>query len=116
MAEKQLTELFQACDKKGTGKIGRGEFQNLCANYGIAPNDADAIFDDLDYDKDGEINMNDFTRGFRDFLSGSGNVDKNSYSGKMQLIERRRSDARLAWSHLVEGIGEGVVQKFLNNR
>ncbi|XP_065219535.1 ras and EF-hand domain-containing protein homolog [Planococcus citri] len=116
MAEEQLVEWFRACDKKGTGKIGRSEFKNFVANYGISPSEADAIFNDLDNDKDDEMNMNDFLREFRKTLDRSENAQKNCYTGKMHMmIERRKSDAKLAMSHLVDGIGEGVARKFLNN-
>lgn len=118
MAERQLIELFHSCDKKGTGRIGPEEFRNLCAEFDIDPADSDAIFADLDHDGDGQVSLDDFAWGFRDFLNPDSFVtcteDKKWPMDKQQLLDRRKSDARLAWSHLIEGIGEPAVFKFLN--
>ncbi len=37
--------------------------------FQIGNEDADAIFDDLDHDGDGRISFEDFSFGFRDFLT-----------------------------------------------
>jgi hypothetical protein len=131
-SEHQLEQLFRACDKQGTGHIGPSEFRDLCAGFDIDPIDSDAIFTDLDHDGDGQVSLEDFAWGFRDFLtpgsrrssvqvSTGSNVRGISVSDedairRQEVIERRHSQARIAWSHLVAGIGEVSVLKFLNTR
>ena len=67
--ELQLEQLFRACDKRWTGHIGPDEFRDLCAGFDIDPVDSDAIFNDLDHDGDGQVSLEDFAWGFRDFLT-----------------------------------------------
>jgi hypothetical protein len=130
--ELQLEQLFRACDKQGTGHIGPSEFRDLCAGFDIDPVDSDAIFTDLDHDGDGQVSLEDFAWGFRDFLtpgSRRSSMQVNTGSNVRGLymtdeeairrqaeIQRRHSEARTAWSHLVAGVGEVNVYKFLNTR
>jgi len=130
--ELQLEQLFRACDKQGTGLIGPSEFRDLCAGFDIDPADSDAIFTDLDHDGDGQVSLDDFAWGFRDFLTpgsrrcsvyvsaGSdvtGTHINNEEAVKHQAeIERRHENARNAWSQLVAGVGEANVHKFLSTR
>ncbi|XP_069693118.1 ras and EF-hand domain-containing protein-like isoform X2 [Periplaneta americana] len=112
----QLEQLFRACDKQGTGHIGPSEFRDLCAGFDIDPVDSDAIFTDLDHDGDGQVSLEDFAWGFRDFLSpGSRRGSMQFCSAPTDELERRHSQARVAWSHLVAGVGEVNIHKFLNN-
>jgi hypothetical protein len=131
-SEHQLEQLFRACDKQGTGHIGPSEFRDLCSGFDIDPVDSDAIFNDLDHDGDGQVSLEDFAWGFRDFLTpGSRRSSVQVSTGsnvrgtpmtdeevirRQEAIERRHSQARLAWSHLVAGVGEVSVLKFLNTR
>ena len=131
-SELQLEQLFRACDKQGTGHIGPSEFRDLCAGFDIDPIDSDAIFTDLDHDGDGQVSLEDFAWGFRDFLTpGSrrsslqvstgpdvtGMYVVNEEALRQQAeIERRHASARSAWSHLVAGVGEANVHKFLSTR
>lgn len=111
--EEQLIEYFRECTK-GTGKIGPEDLRSLCANLGIGQKEADAIFENLDCDNDGEINIDDFIRGYR---NESSNMEKNRYPNRSQMVERRTSDVKLAWAHLIQGVGEpSVVHEVLNNR
>jgi Ca2+-binding protein (EF-Hand superfamily) len=130
--ELQLEQLFRACDKQGTGHIGPSEFRDLCAGFDIDHSDSDAIFTDLDHDGDGQVSLEDFAWGFRDFLTpgsrrssvqvsaGSdvtGIYVNNEEAVKHQVeTERRHENARIAWSHLVAGVGEANVHKFLSTR
>jgi hypothetical protein len=104
----------------------------LCAGFDIDPADSDAIFTDLDHDGDGQVSLEDFAWGFRDFLrpgsrrssvyfsAGSdvtGTHVNNEEAVKHQAeIERRHENARDAWSQLVAGVGEANVHKFLSTR
>lgn len=69
MSQIKLENLFRRCDKKGTGFIDATDFRELCAGFDIDPVDADFIFTDLDHDGDGKISFEDFSFGFRDFLT-----------------------------------------------
>ncbi|XP_054281061.1 ras and EF-hand domain-containing protein homolog isoform X2 [Macrosteles quadrilineatus] len=124
MSSNQLESLFKACDKTGTGKIGLDDFRELCMEFDILEADCVAIFNDLDHDGDGQISLEDFAWGFRDFLR-SPQARKGSAmefetlvcKGKaeaLQLVQRRHSEARNAWANLVAGVGEPAVRKFLN--
>lgn len=130
--ELQLEQLFRACDKHGAGHIGPSEFRDLCSGFDIDPADSDAIFTDLDHDGDGQVSLEDFAWGFRDFLTpgsrrgsvyfsaGSdvtGTHFNNEEAVKYQAeIERRHENAKDAWSQLVAGVGEANVHKFLSTR
>ena len=130
--ELQLEQLFRACDKHGTGHIGPSEFRELCAGFDIDPVDSDAIFIDLDHDGDGQVSLEDFAWGFRDFLApgsrrGSMQVNMDNYAREMSVakedtvrrqaeMEKRHLQAQRAWSNLVAGVGEINVYKFLNTR
>lgn len=83
----RLEHLFTRCDTKGTGRIDRAAFRELCADFGIDADDADVIFTDLDHDGDGEINFADFSHGFRDFLT------PGARRGSVQLGLSTDSDA-----------------------
>jgi hypothetical protein len=130
--ELQLEQLFRACDKQGTGHIGPSEFRDLCAGFDIDPVDSDAIFTDLDHDGDGQVSLEDFAWGFRDFLTPGSRrgsvqvstgsdvtgiyfIDEEAFKRQAE-IERRHSNARTAWSHLVAGVGEASIHKFLSTR
>ena len=69
MSQLRLEQLFNRCDRKGTGFVDLDEFRNLCSGFGISAEDADMIFVDLDHDGDGRISFEDFSFGFRDFLT-----------------------------------------------
>lgn len=128
MAETELEVLFRACDKKGTGKIGPKEFKDLCAEFDIGDSDCNAIFSDLDHDGDGHVSLEDFAWGFRDFLrlptsrresiiTFESNIRRdNEPAAALEMVHKRHSEARHAWAHLVAGVGEATINKFLNNR
>jgi hypothetical protein len=130
--ELQLEQLFRACDKQGAGRIGPSAFRDLCAGFEIDTADSDAIFTDLDHDGDGQVSLEDFAWGFRDFLTpGTRRSSVQLFAGcdvtglhlsheeaikRQEEIDRRHANARIAWSHLVAGVGESNVHKFLSTR
>uniref|UniRef100_T1JN85 EF-hand domain-containing protein n=1 Tax=Strigamia maritima TaxID=126957 RepID=T1JN85_STRMM len=67
-AKNRLEQLFVACDKNGSGFIGRCELRDLCAGLGLGCTEADALFADLDRNGDGRIDLEDFAAGFREFV------------------------------------------------
>lgn len=103
----ELAQLFRACDPHGRGSIGPADLRDLCAGFDIGPEDSDAIFHDLDRDADGRVSFEDFACGFRSFLGATTPTAPR---------ERRHSQARRAWSHLVAGVGLPTINKFLQTR
>lgn len=113
MSEVRLEDLFYECDRNGEGKIGPVEFQELCAKFDIGHSDSDVIFKDLDRDGDGQICIEDFAWGFRDFLSQDKQARPNEMSSSANSMERRNSHA---WANFVAGIGEPALQKLFHTR
>ncbi|XP_050426081.1 ras and EF-hand domain-containing protein homolog isoform X2 [Adelges cooleyi] len=110
MSESRLEDLFHECDRTGQGRIGPKEFQELCANFDIGVTDADVIFTDLDRDGDGQICLEDFAWGFRDFLAPD-KPARSAASARQSQDPGGRRESRAAWSHFVSTIGEPAVQK-----
>lgn len=110
------------CSTKKRGYIDRDEFAELCATFHIGPADAGAIFEDLDGDQDERISLEDFTRGFRDFLnptketktSGGDNADQSS-AGKKKRPLRRQVSAQKAWLLFSDRLGHHNIRHFLAN-
>ncbi|CAL8109883.1 unnamed protein product [Orchesella dallaii] len=119
----RIDELFKACDTKGRGVIGPDEFRELCNKFGISPSDSDVIFIDLDHDGDGSIDFEDFSHGFRDFLT------PGSRRGSLQIspitdpntdlqlfeMEKRHASARSAWKHFMNNVGASNIQPFMSH-
>lgn len=112
MSSLHLEDLFHECDRNGQGKIGPEEFQELCAKFDIGCSDADVIFSDLDRDGDGQICLEDFACGFRDFLSPD-KQDKPSKAMPTNARDRRNSQA---WTTFVASIGEPALQNLFQTR
>lgn len=117
MDENQLLDIFRRLDKNGNGRVGRDEFRSVFSQY-IGSAFADDIFRVLDYDGDGEMSLKELLSDLRNYMQENAlNFEGNFViNNKLMINERRRSDTRLAWSHVVEAIGEPAVRKFLNNR
>ena len=136
----RLDQLFTRCDTKGTGFIDRDEFRELCGGFDIGAQDADIIFADLDHDGDGRISYEDFSHGFRDFLTpgsrrGTAQLTapwhrQNSFRGtpentdqslveleaKQKEMVKRHQRARKAWHHLADHLSQDDIKKFLADR
>ncbi|KAM8800478.1 ras and EF-hand domain-containing protein isoform 1-T1 [Rhynchonycteris naso] len=61
----RLRSVFAACDANRSGRLEREEFSALCAELRVRPEDAEAVFQRLDSDRDGVITFQEFARGFR---------------------------------------------------
>jgi hypothetical protein len=144
MSQQRLEQLFKRCDTRGSGFIDKAEFRDLCAGFEIGDDDADVIFADLDHDGDGRISFDDFSFGFRDFLTpgarrgsvqlglaasspGPAPARQPSFrfekmdsivevEAKQQEMERKHRVARNAWQHLADNLGKDDVRKFLGSR
>jgi hypothetical protein len=122
-ASLRLGDLFKTCDTQGKGLIGRPEFRELCDKFGICPEDSDAIFSDLDHDGDGEIDYNDFSYGFRDFLTPGSrrgslqipNLDSKDTLHQLEEMEKKHMTAKNAWKHFTTNVGISNVQPFVGD-
>ena len=104
----KLETLFKRCDTNGTGYIDQQDFRDLCSGFQIGHEDADIIFFDLDHDQDGRISFEDFSFGFRDFLT------PGSRRGSIQLgLASPTGDGpvhkKLSAAESLEGIVEETI-------
>ncbi len=91
------------CDTHGKGYIDLEEFRDLCGSFEIGRDDADVIFADLDHDGDGRISFEDFSYGFRDFLtpgSRRGSVQLGLSASPAAAAPVRQPSFRQAWSRV----------------
>jgi len=130
----QLELLFERCDTTNSGHIGIGEFQELCHEFGIEEGDSDIIFADLDHDGDGKINFEDFSFGFRDFLTpgsrrGSiqlgllpihpgpggerGGMQEEELQPRQRDMEIKHQRAQAAWRNFADNMGKDNIRRFL---
>ena len=112
MDENQVLDIFRQLDHNATGFVGRDEFRAVFGQY-IGSKLADDIFLVLDQDGDGVMKIKDLINELRLYMRENSFAEEPTLG---DLIERRRSDIMVAWSHVVEAIGEPAVRKFLNNR
>ncbi len=135
----RLEHLFRRCDTNGTGFIERADFHSLCAGFRIDRGDADAIFSDLDHDGDGRISFDDFSFGFKDFLtpgSRRGSIQLGMAAAasldlpdekvlaeeefdletrqKQLAMAKRHEQAQEAWRHLADRLDKEDVRRVLS--
>lgn len=53
-AAEDVYKGFVECDSDGNGRVSRDEFLDFAAQFGYERTDAEALFDDLDTNNDGE--------------------------------------------------------------
>lgn len=64
--QERLRALFRAYDVDNSGRIERSEFLTICAELQVSAAEADRIFERLDVDQDGTVNLQEFIHGFHD--------------------------------------------------
>ncbi|XP_064153146.1 ras and EF-hand domain-containing protein [Anguilla rostrata] len=64
-APDQLRLLFHACDVNNSGRIEKEEFFKVCSDLHVRPAEIETIFSQLDLDRDGSINFEEFRIGFQ---------------------------------------------------
>ena len=116
----ELRQLFRACDRQNRGYIDRTEFKELCTSFDIENGDADVIFTDLDRDGDQRINLEDFTLGFREFLTIAAQsppppLPPPLQSKRAQRLLRKQATER-AWKVFSDRLGQDNIRRCLNNR
>ena len=120
----RIHDLFKTCDTKGTGLIGPQEFRELCNKFGISDGDSRVIFLDLDHDGDGQIDFEDFSHGFSDFLtpgSRRGSFQVNLIEGttaiqQLMEMEKKHASAKTAWKHFMHNVGPTNITPFMNQK
>ncbi len=68
--DEYLRHLFCNVDADESGYLCKVELRQLCSKFGIADEEADGIFTDLDADGDGKITFEEFRNGFDDYEKG----------------------------------------------
>lgn len=101
-----LRQLFDYWDTDMSGYLSRDEMRELCARFGISGEEADAIFADLDRDRDGKVSFEDLRTGFDDYEKGlivsshkQTNSTSESYSSLKKALE-----------------SENISEKFIKNQ
>ena len=95
-----LARLVQKClSENSEGFIRREQFVQFCSELNISTDELDNVFNELDSDKDGRINVEDFATSLEqittlesDNLNGAGqcidnSVDKSLYECQVNGIE-----------------------------
>ena len=63
-------ELFYLCDPEGKGYITKADLQRVANDLSLNFEQLDVIFDNLDIDGNGQLTLDEFSKGFGKFLSG----------------------------------------------
>lgn len=101
----QLRMLFHACDVNNSGRIEKEDFLKVCSELRVQPIEVEAIFSKLDADRDGSINFEEFSSGFR------GVSELVCFGG----MESGRGDSyALAWEAFRSRLGEqaGLIPRW----
>lgn len=97
--KRDLVQLVQKClNENGKGFIERQQFVSFCADLSISHDELDNVFNELDSDKDGRINLSDFASGFDQVADAvgkgqsrrpivNGSVDKSIYECQVNPLE-----------------------------
>ena len=61
-SKEALVRLVQKClNENSEGSIEREQFIEFCSELSVSIDELDSVFNELDSDKDGKINVSDFT-------------------------------------------------------
>ncbi len=116
MDENETLKVFRNLFPKSED-VTREEFASVIGPLVGGERCANQIFTSLDQNGDGVLHLEDLLPELQNFLQENRlNEDGTLLVDDGVVDRRRRSDTQLAWSQIVEGIGEPVVKKFLNNR
>ena len=101
-----MRQLFDYWDTDMSGYLSRGEMRELCARFNISAEESDAIFNDLDRDRDGKVSFEDLRIGFDDYEKGlivSSHKEVNSTSE--------------SYNHLKKALeSENISEKLIKNQ
>ena len=84
-----INKIFQIVDSDGSGYLDREKLRRICPN--LSSTEIDAIFDDLDTNRDNRISLKEFTLGFNALIpstqikSSLSNKSKRFFNGDDDL-------------------------------
>ena len=101
--DENLRQLFNFWDTDRSGYLSRDEMRELCARFSISLEESDAIFGDLDRNKDGRVSFEDFRTGFDDYEKGlivslkdSTNTTSESYGSLKKALQTENISEKIA--------------------
>ncbi|CAG5134148.1 unnamed protein product [Candidula unifasciata] len=103
--EKELGQLFHACDLDGSGYIDQEELAYICNELSIE--DLSDVFKQLDKDGDGRISIDEFAKGYREIAMAK-------ETKKRQLIRQRLTSAISEENLLGDTQGTNTTEEFSN--
>ncbi|PFX17650.1 EF-hand calcium-binding domain-containing protein 4B [Stylophora pistillata] len=107
--KERAVELFNLCDQDGKGYITESELQHVIAELGL-PLDASQVkqtFNELDYDENGYLTLEEFTAGFGLFLGIQSNDEGNNDLNEITSV----SDPGRELFFLCDPEGKGYITK-----
>lgn len=111
MVENQVVlEFFRSLDRKGTGRIGCEEFRSVCSKY-LGEETTAAITEDLS-DANGEISLKDLLQ----YAPSDEDIVDVPLTPKQRIVERRKSEARIAWRQLIDEMDAPALKQMMNTR
>lgn len=68
LLKEKAADLFSICDQEDKGFVTKRDMQRMKDEMGLAPDQLEAVFDQLDVDKNGFLTLEEFTSGFGQYL------------------------------------------------
>ena len=95
-----LEQLFHACDKNKSGYLEREDLRPLCLDLELTEWEFEDVYQDLDVDKDGVINLEDFVTGVRDVCQTLSQRRAGTRETREQSL-----DSVVAWERFLDELG-----------
>lgn len=84
-----LVRLVRKClSENSEGFIERDQFVDFCSELSVSTDELDNVFNELDSDKDGRINVSDFTTGFENVATFESHRSDATINGVVGLINK----------------------------
>jgi hypothetical protein len=86
--KRKTLETFQAVDADGNRQLDKDEFAQAFALMGLklAPKDRDALFAEVDVDRSGTVDLEEFCQMVKMYLDKSGTLDKKTLGDPMKVL------------------------------
>ena len=92
----KVLELFRRCDHAGTGTICEQDLLHGLADFPLTSQELSEVFQQLDIDGDGKINLTDFSIGFRKVFAVKCDDDFDLDSFAWSPLEAMQADGLLS--------------------